>query len=137
MKDLSPATRRILLIAAGLMLAVGVIWFILLESNSYTNAACDRINRFGYHASPSQLRIGFYGEKVSITDSTDLDLEAVVPYSESCGFGSDIEKVGTVELYFWDIDADCRIEIWFVDKQPELVYVYDVAAEKYYPLDGR
>ena len=133
----SVKTKRSMLIAAGVLFIAAIVWFILLERNSYTNAACDRINDFGYDASPRELRIIYHGENISISEYSELDYDVLVPLSRACGFGSDIEKVGSVELYGWEVDADRSISIWLVDREPELVYMYDASTGEYLPIDRK
>ena len=133
----SAKTKRSMLIAAGVLIIAAVVWFVLLETTTYTKAACDRINAFGYDAQPKELRILYHGENTSISEYSELDYNVLVPLSEACGFGSDINKVGSVELYGWEVDPERSISIWFVDRQPELVYMYDASKGEYLSIDRK
>ena len=144
----SPAFRRGLLIFAAVIFAASVIWLILLETKSsdndygYLNGVCERINLFGYDISPENLYINYRSfdeDEVCISRVLDGDpnVDELVRLSKECGFPSDVNRSGRVELYFEPIDRDRNIVIWLVNDEPELVYIHNAATKEYSSLKGK
>ena len=123
---ISKSTRRTLLIFAGAIFVIAVVWLILLESRSYTRAVCTRINSFGYSLSPSDLFTQGYGADTSISAVIGKDITEPVRASKERGFDSDTEKSGLVELMLYDIDPTHVMYIWLLDREPQLVFIEDL-----------
>lgn len=130
MENLSPKTKRSLLVAALLILAVAAVWLVLLESRSYTRALCRRINEYGFSVSPSDLYTKGYGADTRIREvlSGELsedEIENIAALSVQCGFGADLTTKGSVELVLWQIDDDNIMIAYLLDRSPQLVFIED------------
>ena len=134
MDGISSKTKRSVLLAAGIILLIAVVWLIILESTSYTRALTNRINTFGYNVSPGELDIRPYGKDTSIAEVADRDLSLVTALSIDCGFSADIEKKGLVEVALWRVDSEKVMVIYLVDRSPELAFIEDTATGEVLPI---
>lgn len=134
MNGADKTTKRTMLIAAGVIFLIAVIWLIVLESGSYTRKVCSRINAFGYAVTPSDLYSKGYGTGTSIGAILDEDLALVKEQSAKCGFSADTEKIGNVELLLWNMDNEKVLVIWLVDREPELVFIENSSTGETFPI---
>ena len=126
-EGMSKSTRRALLIFAGAIFVIAVVWMILLESNSYVRRACGRINGFGWSCAPDDFFTQGYGSGVSIAEVIEDDISEPVSLSKECGFDADTETKGLVELMLWNIDSDSVMYVWLLDREPQLVFIESIS----------
>lgn len=127
-------TRRTMLIVAGAIFLIAMIWLIVLENGSYTAKVCRRINEFGYHVAPSDFYTRGYGSNTSISAVTNEDLSEVIEQSRECGFSADVEKKGVVELMLRDMGDGRILVVWLVEREPELVFIEEKDTGKTYKI---
>ena len=137
MSGVSAKTKRSVLLAAGVILIIAIVWLIILESTSYTRALSNRINSFGYNSSPSELNIRSYGKDLKISDVLDKDLSLVTELSKECGFPADTEKSGQVELALWRADSERVMVIYLVDHEPELAFIENTVTGEVLPINSK
>lgn len=133
-EGVSKKTKRSMLITAGALLLVAVIWLILLESNSYVRNVCGRINKFGYHVSPASFYMQVYGSNTSLDELIDEDIDLLCSLSSTAGFGADVSKKGLVELMLWNMDDQNIMYVWLVDREPELVFIENCITHEVQPI---
>ena len=134
MNALPKNTRRAFLIAAALIFAGAMVWLAVLESHSYTRALCTKLGEFGYRVSPSDLYSRGYGKNTSIASVAEEDLSKACELSRMSGFGSDIDRIGLVELMLYNVDGEKVMYIWLVDREPELVFIEDLKTGELLPI---
>ena len=131
---MSKASSRSMLIAAGAILLIALIWLALLESKSSVRAVCRRINEFGYSVSPGDLYLQGYGSDMNIRGLledkgiTREEADKLIELSKSCGFGGDVDRNGKVELLIWQADGQRVMLIYTVDGAPELVFFESISS---------
>ena len=137
---MSRGTRNALLIAAGVILVIAIVWRIVIEVKSPLRGVCARVNEYGYHITPDDLVLEGYGKDTSLGglfcggEYTADEIEAIAEASRSCGFGADLDKNGAVELLIWNIDSGRAMLIYTVDGSPELVFIEDKATGSVSPI---
>ncbi len=127
-------SKRNMLIAAGVLLAVAVIWLVVLELTSSVRDVCDSINRFGYSVTPNDFYSQGYGTDTSIDELLDEDISTVVEQSRECGFPADTERIGKVELLLWNMDDERVMFVYTVDGEAELVFIQEIDTQNTYPI---
>lgn len=118
--------KRSLLIAAGALLIIGIVWLIIIECTSTIRVVCGQVNKFGYSLCPDDFDLRGYGNSTSIAALLEgEDLSTVCEQSASCGFPSDVNRVGRVELMLCQLDDTQIMMIYTVDGEAELVFIQD------------
>ena len=140
---MSPVTKRSMLIAAGAILVIALVWLALLEAKSPVRRLCGRLKEFGYSVSPGDFYLQGYGTDVSIRSLfeekgiTDEEAARLVELSRRCGFEGDIESAGKVELLMWQRSEDSVLLVYTLNGEPQLAFIETMPGREALPIDGQ
>ncbi len=116
------------LIAAAVIFAGAMIWYISLAPGSPSSSICDQLNRCGYSFGSDDLfPFGSY-TRVSIREIMNgEDLTEPIAASLSAGFGADVDRRGDVTVVLVDLgDNEHVLSAFVVDGTVELAFIQSV-----------
>ncbi len=123
-----------MLIAAGAILVIALVWLVLLETRGYARGVCSRINGFGYSVSPADFCTQGYGSGASIGEVIGKDCSNIEELSRQAGFEADTETKGLVELMLYNINDDDVMYVWLLDGEPQLVFIESLKSGEVRPI---
>ena len=118
--------QTIILIAAGIVLALALIWALTRGAHSELGAIADRINELGYHFISDDLLIAYDDADTTISEALDKDeasLKDIIAESKEYGFNSDINKRGGVTLILARENA-IIVACYLIDGEIELLFTH-------------
>ena len=128
-----------LLIAAGALLVIALVWLMVLDNRSPVRAVCSRLGEYGYRIAPGDLYLQGCSSNASIREvlsgKADGDeLARLTELSRGCGFSGNVDKVGRVQLLMWQKDSDSVLMIYMTDDVPELAFIERISTGETEPI---
>lgn len=136
---ISPEMRTTLLISAGIIVIIALVWRVILSSNSLSSSIADELNAHGCSVAEGDFYEQDYSKNTTIRQMMgEQDMSKAVEVSKAVGFGSNIDLEGEIYLLLADLGDDEHVlTVFVVNEHVELAFIQTLSSDEVFPINSK